>query len=59
MFVQFADSSEKAIIACFANQQDPDVFANQGEVDLTDSRYKTYFDSLPLMAQAGLPPPEL
>jgi len=55
MFVQFSDSIEKIIVACFGNAQDPDIYPNQGTVGGDDPRYTTFFNSLPTSAQAFSP----
>lgn len=57
MFVQFSDSDEQVIAAIFSSEQDQDVFPNQAEIELSDPRYKSYFDTLPMFAQEMLEPP--
>lgn len=44
MFVQFEDDSESVIFSLFSCPQDTDVWLNQGEVQTSDPRYKTYYD---------------
>ncbi|AHE31123.1 hypothetical protein [Burkholderia pseudomallei] len=57
MFVQFSDADEKVITAVFANEQDREVFPNQGKIDLTDPRYAAFFNALPRLAQQAIPSP--
>jgi hypothetical protein len=57
MFVQFSDSTQKTVIACFANAQDPEIFPNQGELAVSDQRYVSYYQSLSQVAQGFLPAP--
>jgi hypothetical protein len=56
--VQFSDSSEAAIKAIFCGPQDASYFPNQGNVDATDARWKTYYESLPPALQGFVPSPE-
>lgn len=56
--VQFSDATESTIVSYFAGPQDPQVFPNQGQVDTSDSRWKTFFDSLPAYVQQYLPTPD-
>lgn len=55
--VQFVDSTEVAIVSYFSCPQDPAIFANQGQISTSDSRWKTYFDAQPSLAQKALPQP--
>jgi len=55
--VQFSDASEKSIVAYFADQQDESLYPNQGQIDSSDARYATFFNSLPAFAQGGMPTP--
>ncbi|AIS96803.1 hypothetical protein BTHA_2670 [Burkholderia thailandensis MSMB59] len=57
IYVQFSDSTETSICSYFSNPQDPDVYHNQGEVDLSDPRYKEFYASLPEFVQRDLPTP--
>lgn len=57
MFVQFSDADEKVIVALFANEQDNEIFMNQGQVDLSDPRYASFFNELPLLAREAMPLP--
>lgn len=47
MFVQFEDSNNLRIIACFSCAQDADGYPNQGIVEESDDRYKSYCGELP------------
>lgn len=57
IFVQFADSTESVIASVFGSQQDPNVYANLGTVDLTDPRWKTFYDKVG-GSFSGFPTPE-
>jgi hypothetical protein len=56
--VQFQDSTNKVITSYFPNEQDPSVFQNQGEVDTSDMRWKTYYDGIPPSDRVDLPSPD-
>lgn len=47
IYVQFADATEKEVVACFASAQDPDSHANLGEIGADDARYAAYYNSVP------------
>ena len=57
MFVQFEDDSESVIFSLFSCPQDTDVWLNQGEVQISDPRYKTFYESQAGSIQAMLPSP--
>lgn len=57
IYVQFSDSSESKIASIFCCPQDPTIWENQGAVDASDSRYVTYYDSLPDSVKALVPHP--
>lgn len=57
MQVQFDSAAQTQIIAFFGSPQSPDSHENLGEVETSDARWKTYFDSLSDFAKQGLPPP--
>lgn len=57
IYVQFADSTAKAIIAVFGCPQDATVYPNQGEIGSSDSRWVTYYNAQPSFAQQGIPAP--
>jgi hypothetical protein len=57
VFVQFRDSSNTEIVSYFGCPQDKVAWPNQGTVDTTDQRWKTFFTSLPPVAQVTLPAP--
>jgi hypothetical protein len=42
IFVQFADSTETAVVAAFACPQDATEYPYQGEIDDTDARYVAF-----------------
>lgn len=44
VFVQFADSTETAVVASFACPQDTTKYPYQGEIDDTDARYVAFAD---------------
>ncbi|MFP3186465.1 MAG: hypothetical protein RXR20_34395 [Paraburkholderia sp.] len=56
--VQFADSTDETIISIFGCAQDTTVYPNQGTIDTSDARYKTYFATLPESVQPTLPSPQ-
>lgn len=56
--VQFSDKTESTITTLFGGPQSPDNFNFLGEVELSDPRYITFYDSLPGYASAGMPQPE-
>lgn len=58
IYVQFSDSKETAISSIFSCPQDPVLYFNQGEIDTSDDRYKSFFNSLPAVNQANLPSPD-
>jgi len=51
VYVQFADSTESAIVAYFAGPQDPAAYANLGTVDDTDPRYLAFLNPPETTAQ--------
>lgn len=56
LHVQFKDSTEAEICAFFAAPQDPAAFPNSGSVDVSDARWKTFYESMG-RNQIGLPAP--
>lgn len=56
--VQFADSTEQAVVAYFACPQDATAYPNQGQVPSSDARYETFFNAQPESMQKGLPSPD-
>lgn len=56
--VQFADETEKVVVAYLSCPQDNAVYPNQGSVDLTDSRYAAFYESLPQVARETLQAPQ-
>jgi hypothetical protein len=57
--VQFIDSKNTAICAFFSDPQvDEEDYPNQGVVELSDKRWKEYYESLNAFTQAMLPAPE-
>lgn len=57
IFIAFTDSTQTTIGSVFSCAQDPGIWSNQGTIDETDARWKTYCDSLPICMQEGLPSP--
>ncbi|WP_157636146.1 hypothetical protein [Burkholderia ubonensis] len=55
--VQFADSTDAAVISYFGSPQNPSVYSNLGEIDPSDPRWKTYYDQQTSSVQAALPAP--
>lgn len=53
VFVQFADSTDKAIISWFGSPQNPDDFPNYGTVQTDDPRYLAFYEQ----CYPGGPPP--
>ncbi|OBR52321.1 hypothetical protein A6456_10490 [Paraburkholderia tropica] len=57
LFVAFSDNTQTTIIAIFSCAQDEEYWPNQGQIELSDSRYKTYFELQPVFMQQYLPTP--
>ena len=57
IYVQFSDQASTQIVSVFASPQDPDVFANYGEVDDSDARWGIYYTSLDAVTRVRLPAP--
>jgi hypothetical protein len=55
--VQFSDADKTEIVAVFSCPQDPEIFPNQGQVDLSDPMWEKYYSEQPAMIQALLPAP--
>ncbi|WP_343618835.1 hypothetical protein [Ralstonia sp.] len=55
--VQFTDSKKTTICAYFGAPQDPDVYANLGQIETTDARYVAFYNSQSAQFQAFLPNP--
>ncbi len=55
--VQFADSTSAVITAYLDSPQDPATWPNQGQIETTDPRWKTFYDA-GLCINAGMPAPE-
>ena len=58
LYVQFSDETETTIITWFSSPQSSEWFDFLGEVEPSDPRYITFYDSLPSYASEGMPPPE-
>ena len=58
LYVQFSDETETAIITWFASPQSSVDFDFLGEVEPSDPRYITFYDSLPGYVNEGMPLPE-
>jgi hypothetical protein len=57
IYVQFSDATEAAIAAYWTTPQDPSVYPNQGEVDSSDARWRTFYETCSPYNQAMLPTP--
>lgn len=55
LYVQFADETEEVIISYFGGPQPVEDWPNQGTVDTSDPRWKTYYSTLPQQLQQVLP----
>lgn len=55
--VQFADSTEKIIIAAFGGPQNATTYPNQGTVESTDARWTAFYDSFSPQMQTVLTVP--
>lgn len=55
--VQFSDDTQAEIQMYFGAAQDPNIYPNLGTVDLTDARWKTFYDKIG-GSFSGLPAPE-
>lgn len=57
IFVQYTDETKTIIASIFSCVQDS-VVENQGTVELSDTRYKAFYDALPDQIKTTLPTPE-
>lgn len=55
--VQFSDSTETVIVSSFAVPQDAGAYPNQGQIETSDPRWKTFFDLMNPAVQKYLPTP--
>jgi hypothetical protein len=55
--VQFSDSTETTIISYFSEPQSATTFPNQGQIEASDARWATYYNSLQSIIATGLPQP--
>lgn len=55
--VQFSDDKQTKIVSIFNSIQDDAIYKNQAEIELSDVRYKAFYDGLPLSFQQTLPVP--
>lgn len=55
--VQFSDNTSATIVSYFSVPQNVSVFANLGEVETSDPRWETYFNTLPASVQSSIPAP--
>lgn len=55
--VSFSDATEATITSYFACPQDPGVWPNQGVMQSSDARWKTFYETLPANAAQFLPAP--
>lgn len=57
--VQFTGDDEKVICGYLSDHQDDeDAYPNQGQVELSDGRWATYYDSVGVAFKWMLPSPE-
>ena len=57
--VQFTGADKKVICGYLSDyQEDEDAYPNQGQVELSDERWKAYYQSLNPMFQQLVPEPE-
>lgn len=57
MFAQYSDSTKTAIIAVFDSPQDSSGRVNCEEIDISDSRYIAFYESLPDFVKQLIPCP--
>lgn len=57
LFVQFSDDKQLTIISYFAVPQDAGAYPNQGAIAASDSRWMSFYDSVPEQVRGGLPAP--
>ncbi|CAB3764069.1 hypothetical protein [Paraburkholderia humisilvae] len=57
LYVQFSDATQSTICSVFSCSQDTTEFPNQGEIDTSDARWKTYCDTMPAQVRTFLPTP--
>jgi hypothetical protein len=57
IIVQFSNADAAQVIAYLASAQDADAYPNQGEVDVSDPRWKDYYDAQAPYIQSLLPSP--
>lgn len=43
--VQFADADESQVVAYFAGPQDQDDFPHQGVIEVTDARWRAFYEA--------------
>jgi hypothetical protein len=55
--VQFSDATEETIISYFASPQNADNYSNLGTVTTADSRWATYYATLPVTMAEFFPAP--
>ncbi|WP_321896054.1 hypothetical protein [Paraburkholderia heleia] len=56
--VQFTDATSATITSYFGCPQNAATVANQGVIDTSDPRWKTFYNAQPEVAQAYLPTPD-
>lgn len=55
--VLFSDDSKKTIQGYFGSPQDQSAWPNYGQVDSSDARWASYYNSIPTEMRVGLPEP--
>lgn len=54
--VQFSDENKLSVISYFSDvQSDLNIYPNQGEIEVSDERWKQYYDSQPAFVQLMIP----
>ncbi|WP_250507678.1 hypothetical protein [Caballeronia sp. GAFFF3] len=57
VYLQFTDETHTKILSYFTCPQDPEQYPHQGTLETDDPLYRDYYESLPLVAQQGMPDP--
>lgn len=57
MFAQYSDPAKTAIIAVFDSEQDSSGCVNCEEIDVSNIKYKAFYESLPVYLRFQLPTP--
>lgn len=57
-FVQFYDDTQTKVVSLFGCPQDSEEHPNQAEIENTDPRYVTFYNSMTTYIQEGMITPE-